>query len=121
MRIIERQFHSSLQNLVKSDWKKIVMAYEPVWAIGTGKTATPDQAEDVQAFIRSLLRKQIGETIDEVRILYGGSIKPENIESLMAEPNIDGGLVGGASLKAESFIEIVKRSIPKKETTEIKQ
>ncbi len=85
----------------------IVVAYEPVWAIGTGRTATPAQAEQVHGFIRDLLRKQFGAVADGMRILYGGSVKPDNARELFSQPNIDGGLVGGASLKAESFNKII--------------
>jgi triosephosphate isomerase len=87
---------------------RIIIAYEPVWAIGTGRTATPEQAQEMHAFIRRILRAQhSAETADKLRILYGGSVKPDNIASLMAQPDIDGALVGGASLKAESFAQIV--------------
>ena len=84
-----------------------VVAYEPVWAIGTGHTATPGQAQDVHQFIRSLLRSMFAETAEAVQILYGGSMKPANALGLMSQPDIDGGLVGGASLKAADFAEIV--------------
>lgn len=87
--------------------ENIVIAYEPVWAIGTGVTATPTQAEEAHQRIRGLLRDIYGSVADDVRILYGGSVTPENIDSLMAEPDIDGALVGGASLKPESFVKIV--------------
>ena len=85
--------------------ENLVIAYEPVWAIGTGKTATPEQAQEVHAFIRKHLPKEVS---GQIRILYGGSIKPGNIKTLMAQPDIDGGLVGGASLKIDSFAQIVK-------------
>ncbi|MGQ0644046.1 MAG: triose-phosphate isomerase family protein, partial [Elusimicrobiota bacterium] len=86
----------------------LVVAYEPVWAIGTGRTATPDQAQEVHAFIRGKLAEAFSaETAAATRILYGGSVKPDNIDALMARPDIDGGLVGGASLKAEDFARIV--------------
>jgi triosephosphate isomerase len=103
--ILERQIKGSFNNITVEEWKKIVIAYEPVWAIGTGKTATPEQAQEVHAFIRKLLPKEVA---DKVRILYGGSIKPENIKDLMAQADIDGGLVGGASLKIDSFVKIIK-------------
>jgi triosephosphate isomerase len=87
----------------------LIIAYEPVWAIGTGKTATDDQAQEVHQFIRSLVEKSFGNDLSKsVRILYGGSVKPDNIANLMAMPDIDGALVGGASLNAESFGKIVQ-------------
>lgn len=85
----------------------LVVAYEPIWAIGTGKTATPEQAEEAHQFIRSELKALYGSKADSIRILYGGSVTPDNINSLMACPNVDGGLVGGASLKPDSFAKIV--------------
>jgi len=85
----------------------IVIAYEPVWAIGTGKTATPEQAQEAHAFIRSELKKLYSEKVDDVRILYGGSVKPDNVDELMARPDVDGALVGGASLKPDSFARLV--------------
>ena len=89
--------------------ESIVLAYEPVWAIGTGVTATPDQAEEAHAFIRGLLIKQFGQAVaDNVRIQYGGSVKPDNAAELIAKPNVGGFLVGGAALKADSFAAIVK-------------
>ena len=88
---------------------KIIVAYEPVWAIGTGKTATPDMAEDVHKQIRSIVAEISDAAIaDGTRILYGGSVKPENVDELMAQPDIDGALVGGAALKADSFVRLVK-------------
>ena len=88
---------------------KITIAYEPVWAIGTGKTATPEDADDMHKFIRNYVKENYSEALaDSVRILYGGSVKPENVDSLMAKENIDGALVGGASLKDESFSRIIK-------------
>jgi triosephosphate isomerase len=87
----------------------LIIAYEPVWAIGTGKTATDDQAQDVHQFIRSLVQKHFNNALsDSIRILYGGSVKPDNIAGLMSMPDIDGALVGGASLDAESFSKIVR-------------
>ena len=106
--IIERQVREGLAGLSREVLRNLVVAYEPVWAIGTGKTATPDQAEEVHAVIRSLLRELAGDNGgDAVRILYGGSVKADNIDALMAQPNIDGALVGGASLDAESFRRII--------------
>ena len=92
---------------------KVTIAYEPVWAIGTGKTATPQQAQDVHAFIRGILADLFGQDVaDKVRIQYGGSVKPANAAELLGQPDIDGALVGGASLKADSFAEIVKAGVP---------
>lgn len=105
LKIVERQVKEGTKGLGTGDWDKIVIAYEPVWAIGTGKTATPEQAQEVHALIRKLLPKEVAAN---VRILYGGSVKPENIKELMAQPDIDGGLVGGASLKVDSFVKLVK-------------
>ncbi|KAF0132579.1 MAG: triosephosphate isomerase (TIM) [Candidatus Saganbacteria bacterium] len=104
-KVIEKQIVGGFEGLKVGGWKSVVIAYEPVWAIGTGKTATPEQAQEVHAFIRGLLPKEIAQ---ETRILYGGSVKPDNVKELMAKPDIDGALVGGASLKADDFISLVK-------------
>lgn len=109
--IIERQLSLSLKSF--REWRRIppttLLAYEPVWAIGTGRTATPEQAQEVHHFIRQWLKGQFGEQPAEaIRILYGGSVKPDNIRDLMSKPDIDGALVGGASLKPESFLPIVR-------------
>ncbi|RMG60590.1 MAG: triose-phosphate isomerase [Deltaproteobacteria bacterium] len=107
--VVRLQVEEGLKGVVPGDGEKLVIAYEPVWAIGTGKTATPDQAQEVHSLIRKILGKLFGEeTAKKVRILYGGSVKPENIASLMAQEDIDGALVGGASLKVDSFEKIVK-------------
>jgi triosephosphate isomerase len=87
--------------------RRIVVAYEPVWAIGTGRTASPQQAEEVHDHIRTVLRERYGTMVDDVLILYGGSVKPDNARELFGQSNIDGGLVGGASLTAESFNKII--------------
>ena len=106
--VVERQVRDGLTGFGRDVIRSLVIAYEPVWAIGTGKTATPEQAEEVHAAIRRLMRELAGEAGGEtVRILYGGSVKTDNIDSLMAQPNIDGALVGGASLDAESFCRII--------------
>lgn len=98
----------SVFGLSAEDFGKIVLAYEPVWAIGTGKTATDDQAEEIHAYIRSLIAEKYGEQVaEDTTILYGGSCNPTNAQALFAKPNVDGGLIGGASLKAESFMGIV--------------
>ena len=104
--VIERQITKCLDNI--EDIKNIVIAYEPVWAIGTGKNATQEQAKDVHRFIRGLIEKLYGkESAENIQILYGGSVKPENIDLLMGEEDIDGVLVGGASLKLDSFLRII--------------
>ena len=90
------------------DGKRLVIAYEPVWAIGTGRTATPAQAQEVHAFIRGKLAEQFGDVAEQMRIQYGGSVKPDNASLLMDQADIDGALVGGASLKADDFLKIVK-------------
>ncbi|MBI5573216.1 MAG: triose-phosphate isomerase [Elusimicrobia bacterium] len=107
--VIERQVRIGLTGLTGEEPKILVIAYEPVWAIGTGKTATPQQAEEVHAFIRKLYSEIYGkDAAESVRILYGGSVKPDNFSEIMRQPNIDGGLVGGASLKADDFIKLVR-------------
>ncbi len=109
--VVGDHIENSLKGLSKDDIAKIILAYEPVWAIGTGKTATPEQAEEVHKFIRGLLVKLYDKDIaEDVRIQYGGSVTPDNVEGLMSKENIDGALVGGASLKIESFSQIVKKS-----------
>ncbi len=105
--VIETQIKGSLAGLTADDFAKIVIAYEPVWAIGTGKTASDAQAQEVHIFIRQLIARLFNQSVaDAVRILYGGSVKPDNVKGLMAQPDIDGALVGGASLKAEPFAAI---------------
>jgi len=107
--VVERQVKGGLQDIPATDAAKIVVAYEPIWAIGTGKTATPAQAQEVHAQIRSLLARLYGQELaDQVRIQYGGSVKADNIAELMQQPDLDGALVGGASLKADSFTAIVR-------------
>lgn len=107
--VIKDHCEGSLKGLTADEAGKLVIAYEPVWAIGTGKTATPEQAQEVHAFIRQLLGKLFGaEVASSVRIQYGGSVTPENIAILISQTDIDGALVGGASLKAPSFAAIVK-------------
>jgi len=109
--VIKDHCEGSLKGLTPEEMKKVVIAYEPVWAIGTGKTATPQQAQEVHVFIRQLLGKMFNDEIaNSVRIQYGGSVTPDNVVSLMAQADIDGALVGGASLKAPSFAAIVKGS-----------
>ncbi len=109
LEFITAQVRAGLAGLDELDMKQIVVAYEPIWAIGTGRTATPEQAEEVCAAIRSVLAQEFGETVAEAtRILYGGSMNVGNVESLLAQPDIDGGLIGGASLKADSFRQLVE-------------
>ncbi|MEI7752321.1 MAG: triose-phosphate isomerase [Candidatus Omnitrophota bacterium] len=109
--VVKTQFDESIGRLEKEDIAKVVIAYEPVWAIGTGKTATPDQAEQMHSYIRRLLNERYSQEVgNRIPILYGGSVKPDNTKSLMEKPNIDGALVGGASLKAESFAQIIQEA-----------
>ncbi len=105
---IDTQLAGALAAISEAEMARVILAYEPVWAIGTGRTATPAQAQEVHAHIRDWLRRQFGEAADGVRIQYGGSVKPGNAAELMAQPDIDGALVGGASLQADSFVGIVK-------------
>jgi triosephosphate isomerase len=106
--VLDKQVSSGLQGFASGELEKLVVAYEPVWAIGTGKTATTEQAQEVHKFLRSLLEKKFGDAFAQsIRILYGGSVKPNNIAELMEMPDIDGALVGGASLDAEMFSKIV--------------
>lgn len=108
MEVVQGQIEGSLKDVSAEQMAEIVIAYEPVWAIGTGKTATPEQAQQVHADLRSLFASRYNQEVaDNVRILYGGSVKPANAAELMACPDIDGALVGGASLKADSFAEII--------------
>ena len=107
--VCKTQIENVLFNFTAEDLKNIVIAYEPVWAIGTGKTATAAQAEEIHAFIRKVLADKFGAQVaDDMTILYGGSCKPSNAGELFAQPDIDGGLIGGASLKADDFIAIAK-------------
>jgi triosephosphate isomerase len=106
--VVKSQLSNGLFHLSAEAFGEIVIAYEPVWAIGTGVTASPDQAQEMHAFIRSLIGEKYGsEVADNTSILYGGSCKPSNAAELFANPDVDGGLIGGASLKAEDFIQIV--------------
>jgi triosephosphate isomerase len=105
--VLERQLRADLAEVADEDIAKVVIAYEPIWAIGTGKVATPEQAQEACAFIRDVLRAR-GAAADDVRILYGGSVKPGNAAELLALPDVDGALVGGAALDAEDFAAIVE-------------
>lgn len=105
--VVGAQTRNVLSHFTAADMANVVIAYEPVWAIGTGKTATADQAEEIHAYIRGLIKEMFGETVaDDTTILYGGSCKPSNAKELFAKPDIDGGLIGGAALKADDFIGI---------------
>ena len=107
--VIKIQIEEALFDLSPEEIKKVVIAYEPVWAIGTGETATPAQAQEIHAFIRKLIENKYGkEVANEVSILYGGSVKPENAKEIFSQPDIDGGLIGGASLKIEDFTKIIE-------------
>lgn len=107
--VIKNQISNVLFHLNENDFQKIIIAYEPVWAIGTGKTATAEQAQEIHFFIRSLIgKKYSNETANKTSILYGGSCKPSNAKELFAQPDIDGGLIGGASLIADDFIQIAE-------------
>ncbi|HZC44968.1 MAG TPA: triose-phosphate isomerase [Candidatus Acidoferrum sp.] len=107
--VVMRQFQRGLENVEDEHVSRVVIAYEPVWAIGTGRTATPEQAESIHGAIRGAILERYGRThADAVRIIYGGSVNDENVDSLVSKPDIDGALVGGASLKADSFARIVK-------------
>ena len=107
--IVENQLRDGLFHLERKSWENIVLAYEPVWAIGTGETASPEQAQEMHEFIRETVRKQFGSDVaEEVSILYGGSVKPENAKEIFGKPDVDGGLIGGAALKAADFAAIVE-------------
>lgn len=107
-KVVEKQLKESLYHLEDKDWEKIILAYEPVWAIGTGETASPEQAQEMHAFIRKSIADEFGDKIAEnVSILYGGSVKPGNAKEIFAKKDVDGGLIGGASLNAVDFLKIV--------------
>jgi triosephosphate isomerase len=112
LEVVGRQVRAGLAGLPAQVLTAVTVAYEPVWAIGTGKTATAQQAQEVHAAIRALLRELGGSAADAVRIQYGGSVKPENAAELMSQPDVDGALVGGASLEAGSFAAIVRGAMP---------
>jgi triosephosphate isomerase len=107
--VVKAQLEKGLFHIAPEAWEKVVIAYEPVWAIGTGETASPEQAQEMHAFIRKTISEKFGEEIaNKVSILYGGSVKPANAEEIFAKEDVDGGLIGGASLKAEDFLAIVR-------------
>lgn len=106
--VVETQLREGLFHIDKNNWSSVVLAYEPVWAIGTGETASPEQAQEMHAFIRTLIKDNVGEAIAEnTSILYGGSVKPDNAREIFSKPDVDGGLIGGAALKADDFLAIV--------------
>lgn len=106
--VVKTQLQNTIFKLTEEEYSKVVIAYEPVWAIGTGKTATPDQAQEMHAFIRKTLSEKFGAKANDTSILYGGSCNPSNAQSLFINEDVDGGLIGGASLKADDFIAIAK-------------
>ncbi|MBS1572145.1 MAG: triose-phosphate isomerase [Bacteroidetes bacterium] len=111
--VIKNQTQVALFTLSADEIKKVVIAYEPVWAIGTGETATPEQAQEIHAYIRSLIAEKYGkEVADEISILYGGSVKPDNAKEIFSKPDVDGGLIGGAALKLEDFSKIIEAFNP---------
>ena len=106
--VVENQLRDGLFHIKDKDWEQIVLAYEPVWAIGTGETASPEQAQEMHRFIRETVRQRFGSNVaEDVSILYGGSVKPENAKEIFSKPDVDGGLIGGAALKAGDFAAIV--------------
>lgn len=110
--LIEKQLSESLFHLQEKDWANIILAYEPVWAIGTGETASPEQAQEMHAFIRKTIDAKFGPAVSQnVAILYGGSVKPDNAKEIFSKPDVDGGLIGGAALKADDFVAIVKAAM----------
>jgi|SRR6218665_444255 len=105
--LVENQLRDGLFHIENKDWENIILAYEPVWAIGTGETASPEQAQEMHQFIRETIQKRYGNEIaDDVSILYGGSVKPDNAKEIFSKPDVDGGLIGGAALKAADFAAI---------------
>lgn len=106
--VVENQLRDGLFHIKDKDWEQIVLAYEPVWAIGTGETASPEQAQEMHRFIRETVRQRFGSNVaEDVSILYGGSVKPDNAREIFSKPDVDGGLIGGAALKATDFAAIV--------------
>lgn len=107
-KVVKSQLEKALFHLSEADWKHIILAYEPVWAIGTGETATPEQAQEIHAFIRQTLKEKYNETLaNSVAILYGGSCNAKNAREIFSQHDVDGGLIGGASLKADDFVSII--------------
>ncbi len=109
LRLLKTRLRLRFSLFQQKKLKKVVIAYEPVWAIGTGETASPEQAQEIHAHIRSLIAAKYGQEVaDEISILYGGSVKPENAKEIFSKPDVDGGLIGGAALKIEDFTAIIK-------------
>lgn len=107
--VVKTQLETALFDLTPSQWSKVILAYEPVWAIGTGETASPEQAQEMHAYIRNLIASNYDQALaDSISILYGGSVKPANAQSIFSQPDVDGGLIGGASLKADDFKAIIQ-------------
>ncbi len=107
--VVKTQLETALFDLTPSQWSKVILAYEPVWAIGTGETASPEQAQEMHAYIRNLIASNYNQALaDSISILYGGSVKPANAQSIFSQPDVDGGLIGGASLKADDFKAIIQ-------------
>ena len=111
LKVIDAQLHEALNDISESEYNMLIIAYEPVWAIGTGKTASPEQAQEVHSHIRSTLSELFGPASNRTPILYGGSVKPSNVSDLMSKSDIDGALIGGASLEAESYNELCQNGI----------
>jgi triosephosphate isomerase len=108
-KVVKNQLENALFHLEETNWKNIILAYEPVWAIGTGETATPEQAQEMHAFIRTVINNRFGESVAQhVSILYGGSVKPSNAKEIFAKPDVDGGLIGGAALDAGDFVALIE-------------
>jgi len=108
-KVVEEQIKEALFHLTSDDWKNIILAYEPVWAIGTGETASPEQAQEMHAFVRELVAERyISDVAEEVSILYGGSVKPANAKEIFSKEDVDGGLIGGAALKVDDFVALIK-------------
>lgn len=108
-KVVESQLKKGLFHLKKEDFSKIILAYEPVWAIGTGETASPEQAQEMHAFVRGIIKDEYGnEVANNISVLYGGSVKPANAKEIFSKEDVDGGLIGGAALKADDFIDIIK-------------
>ena len=106
--VVENQLRDGLFQIDESSWSNVILAYEPVWAIGTGETASPEQAQEMHEFIRETVRKIFGSDIaEDVSILYGGSVKPDNAKEIFSKPDVDGGLIGGAALKSDDFVSII--------------